>query len=286
MERIESGIINILKPAGITSNAVLTKVKKVLNIKKVGHLGTLDPLGTGVLPVCVGKATRLFDYYLNKDKVYRTIFVFGKTTDTLDSEGKIINENDRIVTKEELLKILPEFIGMQNQMPPIYSAKKVNGKKAYDLARENIEVVLKPKAVEIYDIKIIDELYINTFLLEVHCSSGTYIRSLVRDFAAKLNTFGYMGAIIRTKSGDYLIENAVKIQDITEKSIIPIKKILENTEKVVLKFDLYDKIVNGIEVEANTCDKHNVTIECNNKIIGIGDVINGKVKLKTFLLDA
>ncbi len=285
MERIESGIINVLKPAGMSSNYVLTKIKKQLNIKKVGHLGTLDPLGTGVLPVCVGKATRLFDYYLNKDKVYRTIFVFGKTTDTLDSEGQITNQNDIVVNRQDLQRILPEFIGKQNQMPPVYSAKKVNGKKAYELARENKEVVLKPKQVEIYNINLIEEINKNTFLLEVHCSSGTYIRSLARDMANRLNTFGYMGAIIRIKSGDYLIENSVKIDNITAKSIIPIKNILENTEKVVLKFDLYDKIVNGIEVMVEICNKQNVSIVCKDRIIGIGDIVNGKIKLKTFLLD-
>lgn len=285
MERINSGIINVLKPAGISSNAVLTKVKKALNIKKVGHLGTLDPLGTGVLPVCVGKATRLFDYYLNKDKIYRTVFVFGKTTDTLDSEGQITNESNVIVNKNDLLKILPEFIGKQNQLPPVYSAKKINGKKAYELARENKEVVLKHKQIEIYDIKLIEEIAQNTFLLEVHCSSGTYIRSLVRDLAEKLNTFGYMGAIIRTKSGDYTIENAVKLEDISFDNIIPIKKILENTEKIVLNSCLYDKIINGVEVNTDVCDKQNITVVCNDKIIGIADIVNNKILLKTFLLD-
>ncbi len=285
MERLESGIINILKPAGMSSNHVLTLVKKRLNIKKVGHLGTLDPLGTGVLPVCIGKATRLFDYYLNKDKVYRTIFIFGKTTDTLDSEGQVINQNNIIVQKEDLIKILPKFIGKQNQVPPIYSAKKINGKKAYELARNNEEVVLKPKEIEIYDIKLIDKLKTNTFLLKVHCSSGTYIRSLVRDIATHLNTFGYMGAIIRTKSGDYTIENSVDLDAISPENIISIKNILKNTEKVVLNFCLYDKIVNGVEVKVDICDKQNVTIECQNKIIGIADIVNHKIKLKTFLLD-
>lgn len=285
MERIESGIINVLKPAGISSNAVLTKVKKALNIKKVGHLGTLDPLGTGVLPVCIGKATRLFDYYLNKDKIYRTVFVFGKTTDTLDSEGQIINTNDIIVNKGTLESVLLEFIGKQDQMPPIYSAKKINGKKAYELAREKKEVVLKPKQIQIYDIKVIEELEQNKFLLEVHCSSGTYIRSLVRDLAEKLNTFGYMGAIIRTKSGDYSIENAVKLEDISFDKIIPLKKILENTEKIVLNSCLYDKIINGVEVNTDVCNKQNITVVCNDKIIGIADIVNNKIHLKTFLLD-
>lgn len=284
MERA-SGIINVLKPAGISSNAVLSKVKKALNIKKVGHLGTLDPLGTGVLPVCVGKATRLFDYYLNKDKVYKTIFIFGKTTDTLDSEGLITNQNDVIVSKSDLLNILPGFVGKMNQMPPMYSAKKINGKKAYELARENKEVVLKPKQIEIYNIKLIEELQQNTFLLEVHCSSGTYIRSLVRDLASRLNTYGYMGAIIRTRSGDYTIENAVKLEDVSFDNIIPISKILENTETIALNSEVYDKIINGVVVEINSIDRQNVTIICNDKIIGIADIKNNKIHLKTFLLD-
>lgn len=285
MERITSGIINVYKPAGCSSNHILTLFKKKLNIKKVGHLGTLDPLGTGVLPVCIGKATRLFDYYLNKDKVYRAVFVFGKETDTLDSEGKIINENNSIISFEDISRVLPEFIGDFDQIPPMYSAKKVNGQKAYDLARNGVEIDLKPKKISIYDIKIIEQLQFNTFLFEIHCSSGTYIRSIVRDIAKKLNTFGYMGAIIRLKSGDFSIQNSTILEEITVKSIIPIKNILENNEKVVLKNELYDKMVNGVKIKVDLNNKTNVVIECKNQIIGIADIINGVVNLKTFLLE-
>ena len=231
-----SGIINVLKPAGISSNAVLSKVKKALNIKKVGHLGTLDPLGTGVLPVCVGKATRLFDYYLNKDKVYRTVFVFGKTTDTLDSEGLITNQNDVLVSKNDLLNILPEFVGKMDQMPPMYSAKKINGKKAYELARENKEVVLKPKQIEIYNIKLIEELQQNTFLLEVHCSSGTYIRSLARDIGNFCDSSAYLVGLLRTKVGNFKLEDAVGFEYLSD---FTINSVLQNlkTEDEKIKLD-------------------------------------------------
>ena len=122
---MKSGIINVLKPAGITSNAVLSQIKRILHPQKIGHLGTLDPSGVGVLPVCIGKATKLFDYYLNKDKQYRAIFVFGKETDTLDSEGAITNSNNKIVLESEILQVLPKLICNVSQLPPKYSAKKI-----------------------------------------------------------------------------------------------------------------------------------------------------------------
>ena len=134
-----SGIINVLKPAGITSNAVLSKIKRTLRPNKIGHLGTLDPSATGVLPVCINRATKLFDLYLKKDKHYRAVFVFGKETDTLDSDGVVINENSLIVSRNMLDDVLKSFVGRQKQMPPKYSAKKINGQTAYTLARNNVD---------------------------------------------------------------------------------------------------------------------------------------------------
>lgn len=279
-----SGIINILKPAGITSNAVLTEVKKKLHPKKIGHLGTLDPSGVGVLPVCINKATKLFDYYLKKDKVYRAIFVFGKETDTLDSDGKITSEQKNLdISFEEINSVLYKFIGKINQIPPKYSAKNLGGKKAYELARRGIEFNLKPKEVEIYDIKLIQKLEKNTYLFQIYCSSGTYIRSLARDIAKELNTVAYMGAIIRTKSGNFSIENSIKIDDITEENIICLENILKDWKNIFVNDEFYDKIINGNTIKIKYVDTQDVVVYCKNKLIGIADILNGILKIKTSL---
>lgn len=278
-----SGIINVLKPAGITSNQAISKIKRILKPNKIGHLGTLDPSGTGVLPVCINKATKLFDYYLKKDKHYRAIFVFGAETDTLDSDGKIVNTNDKIITSKDIISVLKGFVGKQDQMPPKYSAKKVNGKTAYDLARNNIDFELKPKEIEIYNIQLLTEISQNKFLFDIHCSSGTYIRSIARDIAYKLGTYAYMSAIIRISSGNFNIEDSVRLDDITEQSIIPIEKILEDKQNIFVNDKFYDKLCNGCTIIVNEIDKLNVVVYCKNELFGIADIVNGKLKIHTNL---
>ncbi len=280
---MKSGIINVLKPAGITSNAVLSQIKRILHPQKIGHLGTLDPNGVGVLPVCVGKATKLFDYYLNKDKQYKAIFVFGKETDTLDSEGAITNSNNKTVLENEILQVIPKLIGNVSQMPPKYSAKKVAGQKAYDLARSGVEFTLKPKNVTIYDIKLVSKIKTNTYLFDIKCSSGTYIRSIARDMAMLLNTYAYMPAIIRTKSGDFDIKDSIPINKIDEQSILSFENILKDRQKIFVNDKFYDKIVNGCIVATNHSPQQNVVVYCNNHVMGIGDVVDGHLKIKTSL---
>ena len=280
---MKSGIINVLKPAGITSNAVLSQIKRILHPQKIGHLGTLDPSGVGVLLVCIGKATKLFDYYLNKDKQYKAIFVFGKETDTLDSEGTITNSNDKIVLESEILQVLPKLIGNVSQMPPKYSAKKIAGQKAYNLARNGVAFTLAPKNVTIYDIKLVSKIKTNTFLFDIKCSSGTYIRSIARDMAMLLNTFAYMPAIIRTKSGNFDIKDSIPISKIGEQSITPLENILKDRQKIFVNGKFYDKIVNGCAIKLNHIPQQNIVVYCNNQVMGIGDVIDGYLKIKTSL---
>ena len=277
------GIINVIKPAGVTSQQAVSFVKHKFNEKKVGHLGTLDPSGTGVLPICIGKATRLFDYYLLKDKVYRAVFVFGKETDTLDSDGKVVNIASKIPTLEEINQVLPSFVGEINQVPPNYSRKCVNGKRAYELARKDEDFKLQPKLITIYSIKVVSQISGNAFLFEIHCSSGTYVRSIVRDIAYKLNTFGYMGAIIRLKSGNFLIDNAVLLENISPNDVINLEDCLNDFEKVVVNDNLYDKLINGALVKVDLCDKQNVALYCKNQLLGIANIDNGIVKIKTNL---
>ena len=280
---MNSGIINVLKPAGITSNEVLNKIKKLLKPNKIGHLGTLDPSGTGVLPVCINKATKLFDYYLKKDKCYRAVFVFGKETDTLDSDGQIIYQDDKIITKQQIENILFEFIGKQAQLPPKYSAKKVAGQRAYELARQDKDFELYSKEIEIYDINIITKIATNMFLFQIKCSSGTYIRSIARDIAKKLDTFAYMGAIIRTSSGNFDITDSMKLDDLTEQEIVPLKNILKDRQNVFVSDKFYDKISNGCEIDIDHIDAENVVVFCKDELFGIGNIKSNKLKLNTNL---
>ena len=278
------GIVNVLKSSGMTSQKVVSIIKHKLNAKKVGHLGTLDPSGTGVLPVCINKGTKLFDYFLNKDKIYRAVFVFGKTTDTLDSDGIITETCNKSVSKEDIEKVLPNFIGEISQIPPNYSRKCVNGVRAYTLARNNIDFELKPTEIEIYNIKLIEEINKNTFLFEIHCSSGTYIRSLVRDIAKSLNTVGYMGAIIRTKSGEFAIKDSKLIDEITSNDIIGFDDILEDIEIFYLEDKYYDKLINGVIINLNkNINKINVRLYCNNEFFGLANITNGQIRIVTNL---
>ena len=217
----KNAIINLNKPTGMSSFFAVKKVARLLGVKKAGHMGTLDPYGTGVLLVGVNKGTKLFEEYLNKTKTYIATFHFGYETDTLDSEGKIINQDktERLITKEMVLSVVNQFVGKQQQMPPLFSAKKINGKKAYEIAREGKAVELKSKEIEIYDLKLINCFEDNNFVFEISCSSGTYIRSLCRDIAYKLATYGTMLSIIRTKCGSFNLEDSCTLKDIEEGKI-------------------------------------------------------------------
>lgn len=215
-----NGFFNVLKPSGITSSDVVVKLRRMLGAVtgkrlKVGHLGTLDPLGSGVLPIAIGSATKLFDYLLDKTKLYRAKFVFGLTTDTLDAAGKIEKRNKTTVTAEDIKRVLPQFVGKIDQLPPRYSSKNINGERAYKLARRGIDVELKSKVVEIFDISLIggsgDE-----YVFDISCGGGTYIRSLCRDIATALNTTAYMASIIRMENGDFRIEDANTLDEIEQ----------------------------------------------------------------------
>lgn len=226
------GFYNILKPTGVSSGFVVNKIKRITN-EKVGHLGTLDPSASGVLSIAVGKATKFFDYFLNKDKEYVALAKFGVLTNTLDSDGEILKREDVQVSLEDIKKVLPSLCGKIDQIPPIFSSKNVNGERAYDLARQGKQVVLDPKKVQIYSIKAEKLSQNNLFRIKIHCSSGTYVRSIIRDIAEKIGTVATTVCIIRTRSGKFEISDSITLDELAEnpeKHLIKINSILNLPE--------------------------------------------------------
>lgn len=239
-----------------------------------------------MLPITVGKATRLFDYFLKKDKEYEATFTFGKTTTTLDSEGEVVEESNILPKKEEIEAIINSLTGEIDQTPPNYSAKNINGKRAYELARQNIEFTLKPKRVSIYEIKLKEQLNETSFVFYIHCSSGTYIRSIARDMAEHLGTVGYMSALTRLSSGNFKLNNAVDLETLlnseVEQYLINIETVLESFEKVVLDDKFYSDLINGVKIPFET-KLDEFLLYCNNELFGIGEVLDGILKIKIYL---
>ena len=311
-----NGIILINKEKGCTSHDVVYKVKKLTN-SKVGHTGTLDPNATGVLPLLIGEATKISKYLINHDKEYEVVLELGKKTSTADVEGEVIKEKEvpaEIFEEQHVKEILKTFIGKQEQVPPIYSAIKVNGKKLYEYARKGQEVKLEPRKIEIYDIELLninkDEKQIS---FRVKCSKGTYIRSLCEDIAEKLGTVGFMKELKRTVVGDFKIENAITVEELKEKIenkdytyIISIEEIFKENDRIDLKSQNYSKYVNGVKLDIENCKitesdatlrnikadpkesnlKDEVyKIYLDNKFIGLGTVSENKLKRDLLLLD-
>lgn len=281
------GIINVYKPSGMSSNFVLTILKKNLNIKKLGHMGTLDPLASGVLPVMVNKGTKLFDFYLNKTKTYRAIFNFTKQTDTLDSEGQVIETSNKIPSTTEIQESIKKMIGKTSQIPPIFSAKKVNGQNAYEIARKGENVELKPKEIEVFDFKLIKQINTTSYLFEIKCSSGTYIRSIARDLGKMLNSCAFMSALIRIESGEYNILNSTYVKDLTKDNfidkIIRLEDLLKDREKIVFDKTYLKQLSNGVKLNFDCENKDNLVVFCENELIGIGNVFNKLLTIKTNL---
>ena len=266
-----NGIVILNKPKGISSNTACRKVGRILNEKKAGHLGTLDPMAEGVLPVSLGKCTKLFDYYLKKNKEYVADFTFGYETDTLDADGEIIFDGGSIPNENELKAVLNLFIGEQQQLPPKYSAKKVNGVRAYDLARNDKDFSLEPKLITIFEFAFIEQVNYNTFRFKISCSSGTYIRSIARDLAKKLNTYATMTKLVRTKCGEFYLENSVDFDNIDESKILKLDNIFKDNLKINLNEMQYNEFINSSRVQfMNSETAENVCLCYNNDIISLG----------------
>lgn len=207
------GIINIYKEKGYTSHDVVAKLRRIVNQKKIGHTGTLDPDAEGVLPVCFGKGTKLCDLLTDKDKIYEAVLVLGKETDTQDTSGIVLNEYEVKASEAEVQEAILSFIGEYAQVPPMYSALKVNGKKLYELARAGIEVERKARNVQIMDIQIL-EIDLPKIRMRVSCSKGTYIRTLMYDIGRKLGCGGCMDTLLRTQVGTFSIQDSYRLDEI------------------------------------------------------------------------
>lgn len=269
------GFLNVYKPTGKTSHDVVAIVRRITKIKQIGHTGTLDPFAEGVLPICIGKATRLIEY-LNDEKAYIGTIQFGSSTTTYDTEGEVVKTSDKIVTQEDLEENLKFFRGEIEQLPPIYSAIKVNGKKLYEYARAGQEVKIEPRKVTIFELELVNfNQAAQQAEIKIVCSKGTYIRSIANDLGEKLGTFGHLIKLVRIKAGDFYVEDSIKLEDLNSPEIV-LNKLIYPTEK--LNFAAYNlneeekrKISNGNAItpsQAFEIDEF-VTLMNNEKLAAI-----------------
>ncbi len=264
-----NGVIIVDKPSGVTSRDVVNVICKKFNTKKVGHTGTLDPIATGVLAICIGKATKLVEVLTSNDKEYIAEVKLGILTDTLDTDGKVLKKQETFVDKNELLNILNSFVGTYNQSVPIYSAVKINGKKLYEYAREGIEVKLPKRMVEIKNIELL-EFSNDSYKFKVNVSKGTYIRSLIKDINDKLGVIGVMSNLKRTKQGKFDIKDAFSLENIQndDYKILSITDVLKDDNCVIINDNLYNVIKNGGLID-NVYKDDYVTFIYKDEVIAI-----------------
>lgn len=289
-----NGILNILKPTGMTSHDVVSSVRKILNTRKVGHAGTLDPNVAGVLVLCVGKGTKFSEILMNGDKEYICELVLGKQTDTQDSYGSIINE--KVVPKfdiQEIKEALNYFKGKQTQIPPAYSAVKHNGKKLYEYARNNIIIEKSGRDIDIKEL-ILLKFEQDKILMKVKCTKGTYMRTLCNDIGNYLNTFGHMGVLIRTEAKGLHINDSITLEELEflqnnnrlNECLILVDEMFLY-EHVFVKEEYYHKLIQGNEVyvDTSTLKDKELFVYCNDILIGLGHITNvNRIKIDKMLL--
>ncbi len=259
MKNSYNGVVNLYKEPGMSSNTAMQKVRRIFDKAKGGHTGTLDPDAEGVLPIVLGKSTKLSDFLMSDEKEYRAELKLGIVTDTFDTSGTVIETNDMIISEERVLEVIKSFEKEYDQVPPMYSAIKINGQKLYDLARKGIEVERKSRTVNIKKINVIEKKDDYTYIIDVICSKGTYIRSLCFDIGHELSVGASMGKLIRLRTGDFKVEDAFTLKqleefkdnDNLESILIRPDKLLEDYEKVVCKEEAKKYLVNGNKLSNN-----------------------------------
>lgn len=291
-----NGVININKHKGITSFDAVSNVRKVCKIKKVGHTGTLDPMASGVLPICIGKATKIIDYIMDNVKEYKVGFRLGITTTTYDVEGEVLSERSYSnISESEILNTIESFVGNIKQVPPMYSALKQNGVRLYELARQGIEVHREARDITIYSINNI-KINIPNIEMTVKCSKGTYIRSLCYDIGEKLNCGATMYSLERTQNGMFTIEKSIKLEELNEENIneniISIEEALSSFPKLIVSKNYDRLLINGVRVFDKRVTKEKVEenklyriYNEENKFLGLGCKNKDGLKMEKLLVE-
>ena len=277
------GIINVYKPVGMTSHNVVNKIRRIVGTKKVGHTGTLDPDAEGVLPICINRGTKVADMLTVSDKRYTAEFKLGIMTDTLDIGGTVLEERDVNVTKQQIIDAIKRFVGVIEQVPPMYSAIKVGGRKLCDLARKGIEVERKSRTVEIYEINILD-VKEESFTIDVKCSKGTYIRTLGSDIGEMLGCGAVMTKLIRTQSSIFKAEDAVKLENLTPENYcnyVTLAVDLFDAEKITVDEGVLSKVLNGNAIPYNGVEGNYYKLYDNNdRLLCLSKMEDGMLKVE------
>ncbi len=280
-----TGFVIIDKKTGVSSAREVNIIKK-LTQTPCGHMGTLDPMASGVLPVAIGNAARLFDYFLDKRKIYEAQFIFGFDSDTLDTTGIILKSGGYVPSEDEIERVLPEFCGEIMQVPPKYSAKNVEGKRSYQLARAGIDFELPPKKVNIYSVKLKGRVSEDSFSFIIECGGGTYIRSVARDLGERLGTCAIMSSLKRIQSGVFTLENAVQSEKLTaeniEKHIIKTESVLPY-ESIKPSETEAKKLFNGLTVQSGLTDGIYKIFRTDGSFYGLAEVKHNILKVRTKL---
>ncbi len=280
-----TGFINVDKEQGVSSAKEVARIK-FLTKTPCGHMGTLDPMASGVLPVAIGNAARLFDYFLSKTKTYIAVFKFGVDYDTLDTTGNLIFENGSVPKAGDMESVLDNFVGEIEQYPPKYSAKCINGQRGYNLARRGVEFELPPKKVTIHSISLLEQVSESEFVFKIECGSGTYIRSIARDMGAMLGTCAAMSGLTRTQSGVFTIDKAVRTKILApenfENYIIKTEDVLD-LDSICLADGRYKKLLNGLAVMCDEPDGVYKLFNGQGEFYGLAEVKSNVLKVKTKL---
>lgn len=288
-----NGILPIFKETGFTSHDVVAKLRGILKTKKIGHSGTLDPNATGALPICIGKATKISDYMMLQPKEYIAEITFGIETATEDIWGEVLNYSDKIPTRDEIISSIDKINNQEiQQIPPMYSAKKIKGKKLYEYARKGEIISREPIRVTVYQAELLRK-YENKALIRIRCSKGTYIRTLLKDLARSMDTCGTMSFLLRTLSSGISIDNCLTLEQIEhniesiEDIMLPMEKALSHLPKIEVDDEKYKLILNGAKISTSLDPMEQNLIYCRNEFIGIGEVLKSNhsniIKVKKLL---
>lgn len=273
-------VINILKPPNMTSHDVVGRLRRLTRIKRIGHTGTLDPMAAGVLPVCIGKSTKIIEYFEHDAKTYRCEMTLGASTDTEDAWGKVLETSDIVPAEEDIRETMLSFIGEIDQIPPMYSALKINGQKLYDLARQGKVVERKARRRTIHRIDIIHiDMDKKTILYDVTCSKGTYVRTLCHDIGVRLGCYAHMSFLMRTQSGNFSLADSVTLEELNSKDdvlkhSITIEETLSSFKRIDVPDHLTQKMINGVKIDLTTFIKE----KGNYYMVYVGDLFIGTGK--------